>query len=143
MSERKALYRSQTDRVVGGVCGGLGRYFNIDPVLVRLGFVALGLINGLGVLVYLIMWLVVPDEESRDLAGEEIIQANANEIGQRAKQFGESLGSSPRGPVLVGLILVSVGALFLLREFIPGLHMLSLWPILLILIGGYLLFSRR
>ena len=69
MSEGKILYRSHTERVIGGVCGGLARYFSIDPVLVRLGFVALGLINGLGVLIYLVMWLVVPDGvEAEELA---------------------------------------------------------------------------
>ena len=58
----KKLYRSRTERMIGGVCGGLGKYFDIDPTLVRLAFVlALLLLNG-GLILYLILWIVVPEE---------------------------------------------------------------------------------
>jgi phage shock protein C len=56
------LYRSMTDKRVAGVCGGLAKYFNIDPTLVRLAFVFLALAGGPGVLIYLIMWIVLPCE---------------------------------------------------------------------------------
>lgn len=63
MSTTKRLYRSRFDRMIGGVCGGLANYFDIDPTLVRLAFVAL-LIFGVGSpgLVYLILWIVMPEE---------------------------------------------------------------------------------
>lgn len=58
----KRLYRSKTDRMIGGVCGGLAEYFNVDPVIVRLLFL-LGLICVGGTFVaYLIMWIVVPEQ---------------------------------------------------------------------------------
>lgn len=57
----KRLYRSKNERMIAGVCGGLGEYFDIDPVIVRLLFVALVLGVGTGVLLYLIMWIVVPE----------------------------------------------------------------------------------
>jgi phage shock protein C len=56
------LYRSRGDRIIGGVCAGLAKYFNIDPTLIRLAFVALALMGGHGFLVYLIMLIVVPEE---------------------------------------------------------------------------------
>jgi len=56
------LYRSMTDKRVAGVCGGLAKYFNIDPTLVRLAFVFLALAGGPGFLIYLIMWIVLPCE---------------------------------------------------------------------------------
>ncbi len=56
------LYRSMTDKRVAGVCGGLAKYFNVDPTLVRLAFVFLALAGGPGVLIYLIMWIVLPCE---------------------------------------------------------------------------------
>lgn len=59
MAKVKKLYRSGKDRILGGVCGGIGEYFDIDPTLVRLFFILLGL-NGMGVFVYLIAWLVIP-----------------------------------------------------------------------------------
>lgn len=62
MSEVKRLYRSRTDRMIGGVCGGLANYLNIDPTLIRLFFVLLFFGVGTGPLLYLIMWIVVPEE---------------------------------------------------------------------------------
>ena len=56
------LYRSQTDRMVAGVCGGLARNFNIDPTVIRLVFVVLALAGGPGVLLYLLLWIITPIE---------------------------------------------------------------------------------
>jgi phage shock protein C len=56
------LHRSRDDRMIGGVCGGLARYYDLDPVTIRLGFVAVTLAGGAGALAYLILWLVVPCE---------------------------------------------------------------------------------
>ena len=62
--EPRRLTRTSRDRVVGGVCGGIGRYFGIDPTLVRIGFVALVLFGGAGLIVYGAALLLVPlDEE--------------------------------------------------------------------------------
>src|SRR5437762_3348022 len=58
----RRLYRSRGDRVIGGVCGGIARYFNIDPVLVRVGAVALAFLGGAGVLAYLAAVLLIPNE---------------------------------------------------------------------------------
>ncbi len=62
MENSKKLYRSRTDRKIGGVCGGLAQYFNIDPTLVRLLFVLGVIFVGGGLLAYLIMLIVVPEE---------------------------------------------------------------------------------
>lgn len=62
MSEIKRLYRTRGDRVLAGVCGGLGDYFNIDPTIVRLLFILLALAGGPGIIVYLVLWLVMPEE---------------------------------------------------------------------------------
>ena len=62
MENTKKLYRSRTDRKLGGVCGGLAQYFNIDSTLVRLLFVIGVIFVGGGLLAYLIMLIVVPEE---------------------------------------------------------------------------------
>jgi phage shock protein C len=60
----KRLYRSLDDKKVAGVCGGLGEYFGIDPVFLRIFFVLITLFPpGSGILIYLIMWLVVPRKQ--------------------------------------------------------------------------------
>ncbi|MGM0530975.1 MAG: PspC domain-containing protein [Bacteroidota bacterium] len=60
MSNNKRLYRDPENKVLGGVCGGLGWYFNADPVLFRIIFIIIFLVFGSGLLVYLIMWLITP-----------------------------------------------------------------------------------
>ena len=58
----KKLYKSRTNKKVAGVCGGIGEYFNIDPTLMRLGFVALSFLAGGGLLVYIIAAIIIPDQ---------------------------------------------------------------------------------
>ena len=60
----KKLYRSKTEKKLAGVCGGLAKYFNIDPTLVRLGLVAFCLLGGSGILAYIICAFVIPEEPS-------------------------------------------------------------------------------
>jgi phage shock protein C len=54
------LYRSRTQKMLAGVCGGLGEYLNLDPTVVRLVFILLALAGGPGLLLYLILWIVMP-----------------------------------------------------------------------------------
>ncbi|MEI6681177.1 MAG: PspC domain-containing protein [Bacteroidota bacterium] len=60
--EPKRLFRSRKDRVIGGVCGGLGNYFNLDPVIIRVATVALFFAGFIGLLGYIIAWIIVPNE---------------------------------------------------------------------------------
>ena len=76
-AEKKKLYRSRNERMVAGVCGGISEYFEIDPTLVRLVFVAASLITGSGVLAYLICLILMPLEplEAAPPASVEIIES--------------------------------------------------------------------
>ena len=60
--EDKRLYRARKERMIAGVCGGLAQYLGVDPSLVRLVFLLLGLTVGGGFLAYLICWIVIPEE---------------------------------------------------------------------------------
>jgi phage shock protein C len=62
MSQTRKLYRSQTNRMLAGVCGGLAEYFNTDPTLIRVLFVGLTVFGGAGPLIYLAMWIIVPSQ---------------------------------------------------------------------------------
>jgi phage shock protein C len=61
-SMAKRLQRSRTERMIAGVCGGVAEYFEVDPTLVRLIWVAITVMAGAGILLYLIMWVVMPLE---------------------------------------------------------------------------------
>lgn len=121
------MVRSDSDRVIGGVCGGLGRYLNIDPVIVRLSFVLFTLAGGAGILVYLILLILMPTESS------EIIRTHPNTT-TPADQRG-------RTQLLVGGVLILVGAWTLLGQ-IPGLAWISLgnlWPLLVVIAGALMI----
>ena len=69
MSAQKKLYRSRSNRMIAGICGGLGEYFNIDPTLIRLAVVFFTLWWGGGLLLYLVAWFVIP--EAPELAEQD------------------------------------------------------------------------
>jgi phage shock protein C len=115
------LYRSATDKVIGGVCGGLAHYFNIDPALVRLAFVVFALTGGAGVLLYIVLWIAVP-------VGE----------GTPAIALGD------RGHEMLATVLIAIGALWLLANFgaFTFIDWRFAWPLVLIAAGGALLLRR-
>jgi phage shock protein C len=62
MAQTRKLYRSRTDRKLAGVCGGLAQYFNLDATLIRVLFVVLAVLGGTGLVLYVAMWIIVPNE---------------------------------------------------------------------------------
>lgn len=149
MSNR--LTRSRADRVLGGVCGGLAAYLKVDPLLVRLFFVLLALADGIGVFLYLLLWILVPAEGTAPAGVEQTIRAGADEIAGRAQEFGHNLqqavGERPRQTAtIVGAGLILLGSIFLLRNldfaWIRWFDWDQLWPLLLIVAGAALLWRR-
>ncbi len=59
----KKIYRSKKNRIIGGVCGGIGEYLNVDPVLIRLIWVIAALMWGTGILAYLIALVIIPEKK--------------------------------------------------------------------------------
>jgi phage shock protein C len=62
MAEIRRLYRSRTNRQIAGVCGGLAEHFKLDATLIRVLFVVLAVLGGSGILIYVAMWIIVPQE---------------------------------------------------------------------------------
>jgi phage shock protein PspC (stress-responsive transcriptional regulator) len=83
MADVKKLFRSETDKVIGGVCGGIGEYFAIDPTLVRVGFVIGVIVWGATFWLYLLLWLVVPTKSTASANVGDVMNANLKEMGQR------------------------------------------------------------
>jgi phage shock protein C len=83
----KRIRRSRQERLIAGVAGGVATYFNIDPLLVRLGFVVLAFFNGFGALVYAILWFLVPNEDTQAPDSRGQIQENVNEVRGSIQQF--------------------------------------------------------
>lgn len=60
MAKTKRLYRSRTEKILGGVCGGIAEYFNVDPTIVRILWILFCLAYGAGILLYIILWFIMP-----------------------------------------------------------------------------------
>ncbi|NOK62962.1 MAG: PspC domain-containing protein [Chloroflexi bacterium AL-W] len=85
----KRIARSQSDRIVAGVAGGVGTYLNIDPLYVRIGFLVLSLFQGLGIILYLALWVIVPNEGSEATDSGSQVRENINEMRGAAEKVVE------------------------------------------------------
>jgi phage shock protein C len=113
---RPRLVRSRDERVIAGVCGGVGRYLGVDPVLLRIAFIILALANGLGLIAYVVAWVAIPEE-----------------------QPGQPRGPAPEprretGRLVLGGSLVVLGLVLLLDRLAPSLDELF-WPVAVVAVG--------
>jgi phage shock protein C len=154
----KRLYRSRSDRMVWGVCGGLAKYFGIDPVIIRIIFVLLIFLSGVGILAYIILAIVVPLEESKSTTTSETVRENIEEMKETASELGRELRTSfekdkdnkeeesrmhHHRPYWFGIILIIIGLIFLLQNFWSLFRWHYMWPVILIVIGLLVMFTRR
>ena len=95
---KKRLMRSDSDKMIAGVCGGLGEYFDIDPTIVRLVFAG-GLLLGFGStgVLYLVMWAIVPRADSLDAEPKAVIEAGVQEMAEKGRQMVEEVKKQVSG----------------------------------------------
>ena len=152
------LFRPRTERMIGGVCGGLGLYFGLDPVIIRLLFVVLAFTTyGLALFLYLILWLIMPnapdgqqqflDTQATPQPGETVPPASSI-TGPTVHLYSDrevpaAAGARKR---LLALVLLGVGGLILLQNLghFFGIDLAGVvLPLLLVGLGIYLLRSAR
>jgi len=145
----KRLYKSRKNCVIDGVCGGIGEYLEVDPVLVRIVAVFFLFVGGSALIAYIVGIIIIPKAPVESGGAEETQQQEGtNSIMQRSGDFGRA------GGLIFGIILIAFGAHFLMRN-IPFFQYYYLqfwnigwhyfWPSVLILIGLLVIFkgSRR
>ncbi len=138
------LLRSQQDRILGGVCAGLGKYLGIDTVLVRLFFIVFALVGGIGPLLYIILWIVVPSEEQVTGDGSQPYTIDGEVIKDCAEHFRDEVVNAVNKPgnktgLYVGIGLILFGAYIFVKNLnLPWLAWLNSNVILagLIIIAG-------
>ena len=131
----KRLYRSPTEHRIAGICGGLSEYFNVDPVLVRVIFVILFLLSGVGLMAYIILWLVLPVREKEEGTVEVITPGGREEVVSEPSKTEASTKTMKKHNLLGGIILIGLGAIFLAENFLPVYRLNKFWPLLLIIFG--------
>lgn len=132
--EVKKLYRSRENRVIAGVCGGIGEYFGVDPTIVRLAWLLFIFAGGSGVIAYIIAALIIPERP----AGEKAEKVKKSKTGGAEVLF-----------LVLGLLLVVIGATQIMHNFFGFpwggwqffVEIWKLWPIALIVIGLLLIFG--
>lgn len=135
------LYRSNTDRMLGGVCGGLGDFLGIDATLIRLAFFLLLFGGGVGFWVYVVLWILIPEQG-----------VDPGDFKDRIRVVGEEFVSAvnqphPKSGLIIGGGLIILGAVWLLEAL--GISWLwwfdfdYLWPVILILAGVVLIFRWK
>ncbi len=165
----RRLYRSRTDRVIWGVCGGLAKYFDVDPVLIRIIFVVLAFAGGFAVLAYIIMAIVIPLEGSTAASPKDRIRENVMEMRSSAEEAGREIhdtftpkpGEQPetakrtqemeeerardRRRNIIGIIIIAIGIIFLLGSLniFWWLHWGTVWPLIIIVVGLLIIISTR
>jgi phage shock protein C len=174
----RTLYRSRSDRMIAGVCGGLADYFDVDPTLVRVIAVVLAFATrGVAVVAYIIMAVVVPEDPvgfvpaagpgqpSTAAEGKEGVMSDDTGTQGTSGAATQTPPAPPMSPppagtqtpppswephrrrggggLVGGIILIVLGLIFLAQQFIPGVDIGRLWPVILIIIGIGVIFRRR
>ena len=147
------FYRDKSRGMIAGVCAGLADYFGVSASILRIGFVLLALAGGPGLVVYFILWIVLPEKSSAAALQGDTVRENVRDIEAQARGFGREMsdllegkrtsGQSASKRVLwLGALLILIGLISLAR----GLGWLGwfreemAWALGLILAGGVLLF---
>ncbi|HSL97614.1 MAG TPA: PspC domain-containing protein [Candidatus Deferrimicrobiaceae bacterium] len=136
---RERLYRSRTDRMIFGVAGGMARWLEVDPAVVRLVWALLIIAGGVGLLLYIVAAIVIPEEPLGAMPPSGTGPPPAG-----GGPGGTGWATPPRrdsgsAPLIIGVVLVLLGAWFLAERYISWLDNALLWPALLIVVGALLL----
>ncbi|MGI5921163.1 MAG: PspC domain-containing protein [Syntrophomonadaceae bacterium] len=130
----KQLRRSRKNAMIAGVAAGLAEYADVDVILVRLIWVLLFFAGGAGFFIYLLCWLMIP-ENNDEYEGFSATQQPSTQ---------EEASPQPHGGRRnLGLILVGIGLFFLVKNILPWYLWHKTWPLLLVILGLYILFSNR
>lgn len=167
------VLRRGSDRIVAGVCSGLAHYFGLDVMLVRIVFIVLALLHGVGIVLYIVLWFLMDPPASLQAEGSRHFGERLRSMGDEIRDdfrtgFRRSQSSSteppatpttstpggstspppiygrPRG-LWLGIILIVAGAYFLLDNlgYLNAFRWDVFWPVVLIAIGIFVLLRRR
>ena len=131
----KKLYKSSNDKVLAGVCGGIGEYFAVDPVIIRLLWVVFSLMAGAGLIAYIIAAIIMPLNPAYDP-----IEGGYARTGDDSA---ETKNNNRSSVLVLGILLIAFGLIIFLRSYIPWIPEETFLAVILIGLGGYFVFRRK
>lgn len=140
----KKLQRNQQDKMIAGVCSGLAEHFDIDVTWIRIAFVLAVMLGASGILAYIILWIVVPKKPYMPDFGQYGSYNSVNSVPNPPIDLIEKKKEKSNFRLIAGLTFIFFGLFFLLNELnlIPDwLDFDDLWPLILIVMGFYILTS--
>jgi phage shock protein PspC (stress-responsive transcriptional regulator) len=144
----KRLYRSRTKKVIAGIGGGLGNYLDIDPVIIRVIIVLITIFHGVGLIIYIILWIVIPDEpydlNFADSKFGENVPNDAEKEHEKFENLAENMSSPPKSSnsrIIVGVILILIGLVFLSERFFPFFDFEFVFAVGMVVLGISLIFN--
>ncbi|MFH1849160.1 MAG: PspC domain-containing protein [archaeon] len=138
--EPKKLYRSRENKVLAGVCGGIGEYFSIDPVWIRLAFVLFAMAHGIGVLIYIVGWIIIPENPDHKTGKKTTAENTVDRIRSELKSCKTSkVKCQGNGTVAFGVFLLFIGSVLLLKNIFSWFSFSYIWPLSLIALAIYLI----
>lgn len=132
----KRLYKSSTDKIIDGVCGGIADYFDMDPSIVRLICVATAFAGGSGVILYIIAAIILP----RDVEIKGVYQESYKDT---ETENSDAKNNNKNSRKALGIILIGVGIILFLRRFLYIFNFQYIWPFVLIALGVFLILREK
>lgn len=130
------LYRTRINKVIGGVAAGIAEYFKIDLMLVRILFIILTIFNGIGLLIYIVLWIILPMKPYNEYVFNMGIDPNEEENPDSFRQMEKSRN---KGALFFGVLLILLGVLFLFENMIPDFSFFDIFPLVIIGAGVYMI----
>ncbi|MDD4681095.1 MAG: PspC domain-containing protein [Clostridia bacterium] len=138
----KKLYKSN-DKVISGVCGGIGEYFSVDPVIIRLLWVVFTLMAGAGLIAYIIAAIIMPIDPTYSSIERNYVRPDEEMTEDEAKEKMQARKNNRSSVYTLGIILILFGVIIFIRSYIPWIPEETFLAVLLIGIGAYFVFGRK
>jgi phage shock protein PspC (stress-responsive transcriptional regulator) len=132
MEPRNRLIRTDSDRMIAGVCGGIAAYLAVDPLWIRLAFVVLSAASGVGLLSYIILWLIMPNGRNVDWNAKAVFGDNWEHLGDTMYDSASRFKRHPQTTTIVAVALIAFGIVLLLANLgsVASLLVAAFWPLL-------------
>ncbi len=137
----KKLYKSQTDKMLAGVCGGIAEYLNVDSTVIRLLWLLVILLGGSGIILYILAWAIIPSNQKESVQTVEKVETI-----ETSDDFNNEAKTEPRNESSknMGIILLIVGLIILFTQIAPiYIPWTKIWPVLIIALGLYLIINNK